>query len=76
MHHSTSICSVSVWLSTHSQAEVPPLRGGDISADLGRLSEGGPLCDVTVSGGLSIKGEERMEAVNDAWQGDDHGHHQ
>lgn len=57
---------------THSQAEVPSLRSSNVSADLCCFSEDRPFCDDTVSGGVPIKWEEWLEAVNEAWPEEDH----
>ena len=65
-------CGVYVYMSTmktlcshettHRQAEVSALRGGQRLTHLGGLVEQRPLCDFTVRGGTSRKWEERLEA--------------
>lgn len=56
---------------THSQTEVPSLRGGNASADLCGFSEDSPLCDVTMSDRLPTEREEWLETVNEARQEED-----
>lgn len=57
---------------TYNQAEVPPYRGSNVSANLSCLFEDRPLRDDTVSGGLPIKWEEWLKVENEAGQGEDH----
>lgn len=63
----------SVYL-THSQTEVPSLRGSNITAHLGRLHQNSRLCDVKVGARVSIENKKWHEAVGETWCGEAHCH--
>lgn len=72
LNHSCTFSKLQCCFPTHSQAEVSSLGHSNVSADLSCLPEDRPLRDVTVSDGAPVKWEQRLEAVDEPWQGEDH----